>query len=357
MSVRGHSEKAVRVGVVGAGWVATDRYLPALGRTRGADVAAVCSQSGADAENAAERFGIARSFERLDVFLREPLDAVVVCMGTGGTISGIGKYLKSQKPGIKIVGVDPVGSIFYDYFRTGRLTTAHSYLVEGFGEDFLPGTMDFDVIDDVVRVTDKESFLWTRRLVREEGIFAGGSSGSAVCGALKWASKQLEPLNILTILPDGAARYLSKIFDDNWMRENGFLEPEYAGAVRDVMAHRPHNVVSVTSSATTIEVVALMKTHEVSQIPILDGDRITGLVTEVDLLKTLVDGGNKGDLPVSAVAGTDFAVLEPRNSAALLGEVLAQDKTVIVQDAGQVVGVLTKIDLIDFISHRMRSNK
>lgn len=284
------------------------------------------------------------------------VDAVVICMGTGGTISGIGKYLKSQNPDVKIVGVDPVGSIFYDYFRTGRLTTAHSYKVEGFGEDFLPGTMDFDVVDDVVRVTDKESFLWTRRLVREEGVFAGGSSGSAVCGAIKWASKQLEPLNILTILPDGAARYLSKIFDDNWMRENGFLDPEYAGSVGDVMAQRPHKVVSITSSETIQAVVALMKTHEVSQIPILDGERITGLVTEVDLLKTLVDGSNSGDLPVSKVAGTDFAVLEPRNSAALLGEVLAQDKTVIVQDAGHVVGVLTKIDLIDFISQRMRSN-
>ena len=283
------------------------------------------------------------------------LDAIVICMGTGGTISGIGKYLKEKNPNIKVVGVDPVGSIYYDYFRTGRITTAHSYQVEGFGEDFLPGTMNFDSVDDVVRVTDKDCFLWTRRLVREEGLFAGGSSGAAVCGAVRWAEKQMDALNILTILPDGAARYLSKIFDDNWMRENGYLDPEYSGVVGDVLGKRPHRVVSVPPSATIQGVVKLMKTHEVSQIPVLDGERIVGLVGEVDLLKALVEAGSNADQPVSEVAGSDFAVLEPKNSVALLGEVLAQGKTVIVQDGSHVAGVLTKIDLIDFISQRMRT--
>lgn len=111
------------------------------------------------------------------------VDAVVIAMGTGGTISGIGRYLKEQKPSIRVIGIDPIGSIFYDYFRTGRMTTAHSYKVEGFGEDFIPGTMDFSVVDDVVRVSDKECFQWTRRVVREEGIYCGGSSGGAICGA------------------------------------------------------------------------------------------------------------------------------------------------------------------------------
>jgi cystathionine beta-synthase len=178
------------------------------------------------------------------------LDAIVICMGTGGTISGIGKYLKSKKPEIKVVGVDPMGSIYYDYFRIGKMTPAYSYLVEGFGEDFLPSTMDFSVVDDIVRVTDKESFLWTRKLVREEALFAGGSAGSAVCGAIKWASRQSEKMNVLVILPDGAARYLSKIFDDSWMKENGFLDPSAGGTIAEMIAKRKRNVFSVDSGSS-----------------------------------------------------------------------------------------------------------
>ena len=282
------------------------------------------------------------------------VDAIVVCMGTGGTISGIGKYLKSKKPSVKVIGVDPVGSVFYDYFRTGKLTPAHSYKVEGFGEDFLPGTMDFSVVDDVVRVTDKESFITTRRLVREEGLYAGGSSGSAVAGAVKWAERQMEPLNILVLLPDGASRYLSKVFDDTWMKENGFLEPEYGGTVQDVMGHGLRAVYSVAPAAPVREVIAMMKAHEVSQVPVLDGNRIAGIVSERDLLHALALGGAKEDTLISEIAGAEFAILEPSNSAALLGELFAQGKTVLVQDGGRVTGVLTKIDLIDYIARRLR---
>ena len=282
------------------------------------------------------------------------VDAMVICMGTGGTISGIGKYLKERKPGVKIIGIDPIGSVFYDYVRTGKLVPAHSYKVEGFGEDFLPGTMDFSVVDDVVRVTDKESFITTRRLVREEGLYAGGSSGSAVAGAVKWAERQLEPLNVLILLPDGASRYLSKVFDDTWMKENGFLEPEYGGTVQDVMGAGKRAVYSVAPAATVREVISMMKAHEVSQVPVLDGNRIAGIVSERNLLKALVEGGAKDDTLIGDVAGTEFAILEPSNSAALLGELFAQGKTVLVQDGGRVTGVLTKIDLIDYIARRLR---
>lgn len=282
------------------------------------------------------------------------IDAMVICMGTGGTISGIGKYLKAKKPDIKIVGVDPVGSIFYDYFKTGKMVPAHSYKVEGFGEDFLPGTMDFSVVDDVVRVTDKECFLWTRRLVREEGIYAGGSSGAAVCGAVKWAERQLDTLNVVTLLPDGASKYLSKIFDDAWMKENGYLEPEYGGTVADVMGGK-RDVYSVAPNETISATVARMKSHEVSQLPVLEAGRVLGIVSEKDLLDALVYGKFAGDTPVGEVASTDFALLEPTNSAALLSELFAQGRTVLVQDKANLVGVLTKIDLIDFIARRMRA--
>ncbi len=280
------------------------------------------------------------------------LDAMVIAMGTGGTISGIGKYLKSKKPSIKMIGVDPIGSIYYDYFRTGKMTTAHSYKVEGFGEDFLPGTMDFSVLDDVVRVTDKECFDTTRRLVREEGLYCGGSSGAAVAGAIKWAEKQIEPLNVIALLPDGAARYLSKVFNDQWMLENGFLEDAHGGTVADVVGTKSRPFWTVSPSATIGEVIAKMKEHEVSQIPVLDGDRLIGVATELALLKALVSKHAREDSPVGEYVVVDFALVEPRNSAALLSELFARGKTVIVHEGQRYTGILTNIDLIDFITRR-----
>ena len=147
-------------------------------------------------------------------------------MGTGGTICGVGRYLKEQNPAIQIIGVDPIGSIFYELHRSGRYTEAKTYKVEGIGEDFLPGTTDLSLVDTIVQVTDNESFQMTRRLVREEGMFCGGSCGSAVMGAIKYAREhQLAPTDMMVVLlPDSGSRYLSKIFDDDWMRENG-MEP------------------------------------------------------------------------------------------------------------------------------------
>jgi cystathionine beta-synthase len=153
------------------------------------------------------------------------LDWLVVAAGTGGTISGCTSFLKEKNPKLKTLGVDPVGSIFYDYFKTGKapklLTT---YKVEGFGEDFLPGALDFKKIDDMVQVTDKECFETARRMTKDEGIFAGGSCGGAVAGALKFARTLREPKTFLILLPDGGSKYLSKLYDDPWMKENGFLE-------------------------------------------------------------------------------------------------------------------------------------
>ena len=145
-------------------------------------------------------------------------------IGTGGTLSGVGRFLKKQNPDIQIIAVDPIGSVFYDYYKTGKLPEPHMYKVEGIGEDYLVKAVDFSVINDMLQVNDEDSFLMARRLTREEGIFAGGSSGSAVWAALQVARNLNEPKNIVVILPDSGTRYLSKIFNDNWMKEHGFLE-------------------------------------------------------------------------------------------------------------------------------------
>ncbi len=154
------------------------------------------------------------------------IDYLVAGIGTGGTLSGTGKYLKERNPAIKIIAVDPEGSVFYGYFKTGTLPRPHVYKVEGIGEDFLAKALDFDMIDDIVQVTDKFSFLMARRLAHEEGMYAGGSSGSAVWAALKLASEVDAGKNIVVIFPDSGNRYLSKMYNDQWMKKNGFLNGE-----------------------------------------------------------------------------------------------------------------------------------
>jgi len=151
------------------------------------------------------------------------IDYFVAGIGTGGTLSGAAKYLKERKPEIKIIAVDPVGSVFYNYFKTGRCGSPHVYKVEGIGEDYLVKAVDFDLIDDIIQVTDKDSFITARRLAREEGLFGGGSSGSAVWASLKIADQAKPGENVVTILPDSGSRYLSKIYNDDWMRQNGYL--------------------------------------------------------------------------------------------------------------------------------------
>jgi len=151
------------------------------------------------------------------------IDYLVAGIGTGGTLSGAGRYLKERRPNAKVVAIDPEGSVFYEYFKTGKLPRPHLYQVEGIGEDYLVKAVDFSLMDDILQVDDKNSFLMARRLSREEGIFAGGSSGSAVWAALKLAAQVDGDKNIVVILPDSGNRYLSKIYNDEWMKKNGFL--------------------------------------------------------------------------------------------------------------------------------------
>ena len=198
------------------------------------------------------------------------IDALVVGMGTGGTISGTGKYLKEKNPDIKIIGADPVGSLYYEYFKTGNLGAAHSYKVEGVGEDFLPTTMHFDVVDDVIQVGDKESFVAARRLGREEGLFVGGSCGLAAAAALRYAKGQPDGKVVVVLLPDSGSRYLSKFFNDDWMRQNRFMETDLGeSTVSDLLEAKPmQKVVTVESSESMGSVVGMMKEHSISQLPV-----------------------------------------------------------------------------------------
>lgn len=293
------------------------------------------------------------------------VDVFVAGMGTGGTITGVGKYLKEMNPKVQIVGVDPVGSILYDYFYTGKMSEANSYKVEGIGEDFIPSVYDFNYIDDMVRVNDKESLLMTRRLVREEGLFVGGSCGSAVAGALRYASERdLGPEKmVVVLLPDSGSRYLSKVFDDNWMRENRFLESEWVDVpVSAVLERKPRQeLISARHNEKVGEVIAKMKASDVSQLPVI-GERgqLIGLVTEVNLLNYLLQqpGSEASQAAIESVNVIDSNVytLSPETPIEAVMSVFSTNSVVLVTerisgtDDRRVLGIITKIDILDFMT-------
>ncbi|MCC7536030.1 MAG: pyridoxal-phosphate dependent enzyme, partial [Deltaproteobacteria bacterium] len=284
----------------------------------------------------------------------DELDVLVAGLGTGGTLTGAGRFLREKKPGIKLIGVDPVGSLFHDYRKSGRVTKAVPYEVEGIGSDFVPSTIDLSLLDEVVRVDDKECFLTTRDLVRQEGLFVGGSSGAAVAGAIKHAAASGRADNVLVLLPDGAQAYLARIFDDEWMREHGFLDEEDVGlgVVADLLRNRAGEVITAKTTDRVRDVIARMKAHGISQLPTVDSGKLVGAVTEVDLLRYLVSGEHSLDSPVGPLVESEYATVTKNTRIELVQNLLSDTRMAIVLDGDRLAGVITKIDLIDYLARR-----
>jgi cystathionine beta-synthase len=284
---------------------------------------------------------------------------IVVTMGTGGTISGIAQWMRDQDHKVRIVGVDPVGSILAEAWQRGGSSdglSAFPYKVEGIGEDFIPSTLDLTVVDQVVVVDDAECFQWTRRLVREEGIFCGGSSGAALAGALKFAGELGPDRLVVVLLPDSGSRYLSKLFDDDWMREHGFLEVDRLRATALQVTRARGLPTMVTASAADLvgDVIGRMRQHAVSQLPVVDETgSLIGIVAEVDLLRHLLSVGGEAAARQPIAAIVDKMVHASAAEAPfedVLPEVLSSKVIVLTDDLHRPVGILTMIDALEYLS-------
>jgi len=226
--------------------------------------------------------------------------------------------------------------------------------VEGIGEDFFPSTFDAALLDDIVRVDDRECFMTTRALVRLEGLYCGGSGGAAVAGAIKYAGTQPrsgEGLNIVVLLPDGSAKYLSKIFNDEWMREHGFLDDEGLGSVADLMRFRPtQEIIRARDQDSVRDVIATLKKHGISQIPVLKDGALIGVVTELSLLRYLATGEQSLKSTVEDLVESDYATVSRNTSIESVHGLLNDARMAIVLDGEEIVGVITKIDIIEYLA-------
>ncbi len=283
-----------------------------------------------------------------------------VCgLGTGGTISGAGRYLKEKNPQVKVIGVDPFGSLYYEYVKTGKVGKALTYVVEGIGEDIFPGTMDFKVLDDVVQVTDQECFVWARRLVKQEGIFTGGSGGGCVCGALRVAQQYKAGDFVVAFLPDTGMRYLSKVYNDEWMRERGYVEAEVPLTAEDVVnvkrkASKVRELVIARPYQTVFHALHTMQEQDISQLPVFEDSAPIGTIYEDQILHLALQGKDLRKLVIREVMGKPLPRV-PRNAPVERVTYLLSHEgpAVFVEWDNAHYEILTKYDLMSTISGLM----
>jgi cystathionine beta-synthase len=280
-----------------------------------------------------------------------------VCgIGTGGTATGVGRFLKEQNSNVQVIGVDPFGSLFYEYAKTGQVGKAHTYVVEGIGEDILPGTLDFSVLDDVLQVDDEECFLWARRLAKREGIFTGGSGGGCISGALRVAKNCKASDFVVALLPDSGTRYLSKIFNDGWMREHGYADTEVTLTAADVIRVKRQNgktrdLITVSPNRTVFQALNTMQQQDISQLPVFEDDRCVGTIFEDQILNLALQGKDLRKLIVREAMGAAMPQVASNAPVEKVTHLLSHESpAVFVEMPEGKLEVLTKFDLMDTIA-------
>ncbi len=277
----------------------------------------------------------------------------VAGMGTGGTISGIGKFLKEKSPRIKVIGADPIGSLYHQFFHTGKIGEPKTYKVEGIGEDIFPSSMDFSVVDDVRQVNDKDSFVMTRKLARMEGIFAGGSTGSAMLVALEVARELGEGDCVVVFIPDTGMRYLSKVYNDEWMRENQYLESEVKLTAEQIVRKKKSlkKLLQALPSESVMTAMERMKSNDVSQLPVFEDSGPIGAVYEDTVVQLLLAGKDIRELVVREVMGKPFPIVARDAPLEQITAIIpAQAPAVFVDLGDKKFEIITKYDLVHSIS-------
>ncbi|TVQ32262.1 MAG: pyridoxal-phosphate dependent enzyme [Phycisphaeraceae bacterium] len=289
------------------------------------------------------------------------VDALVVGVGSGGTLSGVGRALRERNSDVKIILADPAGSILAPLVNEGKQVDPGAWLVEGMGEDFVPDICDLNLVDEAVAVTDAESFLAARELLRLEGVLAGSSTGCLLHAAITWCARQSRPMNVVTFLCDSGAKYLSKMFNDYWMIDQGFIQREQTGDLRDLIARRhaerEDHILSPRDPVK--QAIASMKLYDVSQLAVLDeNDRVVGIIDESDVLLAIMAGDQKElEKPVSDIMTSRLETIPPTASVKDLLPIFRADRVAIVVDGdGAFLGLITRIDLINYLRRQFATS-
>jgi cystathionine beta-synthase len=277
-----------------------------------------------------------------------------VATGTGGTISGTGRYLKEQNPNVKVVAIDPEGSILRDYFYTKQMTTARPYKVEGIGEDIIPGTTHFQYIDEFIKVNDRECLNTARKVSREEGILVGGSGGAAVAGAVKYLRDKGPEVLGVVIIPDTGERYLSKLYNDAWMRDNGLLELEdvTAGDVLKSKKSRVPELVTVDAADTVRRALDLIREYDITSIPVFLDGKMAGSINESTVMRAVLEAPGVLDERVGRLMEGPLPTVQSDDPVREIIGILAQKSTssVLVMENSHAAGIVTRTDVIGFVS-------
>lgn len=272
-------------------------------------------------------------------------------VGTGGSMCGAAKYLKEQNPKVITVGIDTYGSVFKKYKETGIFDEKeiYPYLTEGIGEDILPKNVDFSLIDHFIKVTDKDAAVMTRRLAKEEGLFVGWSCGSAVHGALEYAKENLKQGDrMVIILPDHGTRYLGKVYNDEWMRNHGFLEDKTFSTARDIIAQRSDYTLVATSKTDSVrEAIGMMNSKSVSQIPVMENGEVVGSLTDNKLLARIIENPSLKDALVAEVMEASMKFVALDSTLDVLSSMVEREKAVLVRDVQNQIHIITKHDILE----------
>jgi len=283
------------------------------------------------------------------------LDAIVLGVGSSGTVTGLSRYFARVAPGLELILADPEGSILTEYINEGTLSTkSASWMVEGIGEDFLPTISDFTRVNKAYAISDRESFLTARELLVKEGILAGSSTGTLLAAALRYCREQTEAKRVMTFACDTGNRYLSKMFNDFWMRDQGFIETDSKGDLRDLIA-RPYasrDTVTVGPQEPLANAYKRMKLYDVSQLPVVVDDQIVGILDESDLLMAVAESSSRFDDPVNTAMVSELTEIDVKAPVSELMPIFVRDFVAIVKDGPKFLGLITRVDLLNYLRRK-----